>query len=177
MMKSHLYSIPLTGLKDGGHLYEFEVDDDLFAKFEESEIRKGSLKAVASLVKRSTHMELKLDITGSVELICDRCLEPYLQKVDTTGKLVIKYGEQWEEVDDEVLMIPYGESILDLTQLIYEFSHLGLPIQKVHGEDKDDKSECDPEMLKRIAGAGSKRLESIDPRWEGLGGIKSDKLN
>lgn len=176
MMKSSLYNIPLTGLKEGSHLYEFEVDDDFFEQFEESEISKGSFKIVTTLVKRSAHMELFMNINGSAELICDRCVEVYLQRVETSCKLIIKFGDQWDEVDDEILMIPHGESNLNLTQLFYEYIHLGLPIKRVHPEEDGGDGGCDPEMLKRIYGI-EKNNEWIDPRWKDLNKINKELLN
>jgi len=179
-MKSGLYSIPLTGLKEGSHIFEFEIDNDFFACFEGSEISAGELVAAVTLVKRSSHMELELVLRGSVEVICDRCLEPYMQWVDTKGKLLIKHGEKWEEVDDEVLIIPHGESQLDLAQLIYEFSILGLPIQRLHPDDEEGFSGCDPDMLARITGFADdeeEEEENFDPRWKDLGKLKEDLLN
>lgn len=179
-MESGQYSIPLTGLKEGSHIYEFEIDSDFFAGFEGSEIGAGELSAVVTLVKRSSHMELEMALRGSVEVECDRCLEPYMQRVETKGRLLIKDGNQWEEVDDEVLIIPHGESQLDLSQLIYEFAHLGLPIKRLHPEDDEGYSGCDPDMLERIDGFTDDDREGdekYDPRWSDLGKLKEDLLN
>lgn len=185
MMKSGHYSIPLTGLKEGSHIYEFEIDKDFFDLFEGSEITKGELVAYATLVKRSAHMELVLKVTGLAEVVCDRCLEPYLQRVDTEGRLLVKFGEQFEEIDDEVFIIPAGESRLDLAQLIYEYAHLGLPLQRLHPDDEEGYSGCDPDMLDRIGGYTEEweeendntKPENIDPRWKDLGKLKEDLLN
>ena len=180
MMKSGHYSIPLTGIREGSHEYEFEIDNDFFNHFEGSEITRGELVAVATLVKRSAHMELILSLRGEVEVTCDRCLEPYMQRVETEGKLLIKFGDHLEEIDDEVLVIPFNESHLDLAQLIYEFAHLALPVQRVHPDDEDGYSGCDPDMLDRIdgiAGEDEEKDDDIDPRWKELGKLKEDLLN
>lgn len=179
-MKPGQYSIPLTGLKEGSHSYEFEIESDFFTFFEGSEIGRGELVAVATLVKRSSHMELDLGIEGFVEVACDRCLEPYMQRVETRAKLLVKYGEEWEEIDDEVLIIPHNESQLDLAQLIYEFAHLGLPMQRLHPDDEEGYSGCDPDMLDRIEGYAGEEEDNdadIDPRWKDLGKLKEDLLN
>lgn len=179
-MKPGQYSIQLTGLKEGSHLYEFEIDNDFFTGFEGSEISAGEIKVLVKLVKRSSHMELQLDLMGSVEVLCDRCLEPYMQELDTRGRLLIKLGDHWEEVDDEVLIIPYNESHLDLSQLIYEFANLGLPIQRLHPDDEEGNSSCDPDMLDRIEGFADYAEDEegeIDPRWKELGKLKEDLLN
>ena len=179
-MKPGHYSIPLTGLKEGSHQYEFEIDNDFFTYFEESEISDAKLAVEVLLVKRSAHMELVIGIKGFAGVECDRCLEPYMQEVNIEGKLLVKFGEEWEEVDDEVLIIPNGESLLDISQLIYEYAHLGLPLQKHHPEDARGISGCDPDMLGRIYGIETNSFEEnkdIDPRWKDLGSLKSDMLN
>lgn len=179
-MKSGQYSIPLAGLKEGSHIYEFEIENDFFTSFEGSEIVAGELAAQVNLVKRSSHIELELVLRGSVEVVCDRCLESYMQELDTRGRLLIKYGDHWEEVDDEVIIIPNGESQFELSQLIYEFAHLGLPMQRVHPDDVDGYSGCDPDMIDRINGIADEEEEgeeNIDPRWKDLGKLKEDLLN
>lgn len=41
-----LYSIPLAGLKEARYTYEFEIGNHFFGSFEESEIKRGELRAV-----------------------------------------------------------------------------------------------------------------------------------
>jgi len=146
-----LYSIALRGLKEGSHLYDFKIDSDFFASFEKSEIHEASLEVVVNLVKRSSHLEMKIVISGTVSLTCDRCLELYAQEIITEDKVLIKFGDQWEEADDEVIVMPDGENEIILDQLFYEFAHLGLPLKKIHPDDKNGKSSCNPEMLAKLS--------------------------
>ena len=163
-----IYSIPLTGLKEGNHLYDFKIDSKFFASFEKSEIHEAELEAVISLIKRSSHMEVRIKITGTVILICDRCLELYTQELSTEDRILIKFGEQWEEVDDEIIMIPFGESEFKLDQLIYEFAHLGLPLKKMHPDDEHGNSTCNPEMLRKLEQHLVHGEGKGDPRWKEL---------
>lgn len=172
MMNSGFYSIPLTGLKEGSHEYEFKVNGEFFEDFENSEVIAGELKAVVTLVKRSVHMELNIRIEGFVKLTCNRCLEEYDQKVETNNSLLIKYGEQWEEVNDEVVMILFGENMLDISQYIYEFVHLGLPLGRYHPDDEAGNSTCNPEMLDKLEQHNAEQDNIIDPRWNDLGKLK-----
>lgn len=168
-----MYSIPLKGLKEGNHLYDFKIDSNFFASFEKSEIHEAELKAVASLYKSSSHMELEIKITGSVILVCDRCLDPYNQEISTEDRILIKFGEQWEEVNDEVIIVPFGESEFKLDQLIYEFVHLGLPLKKMHPNDEHGKSTCNPDMLKKLEKHLSHGEGNGDPRWRELEQLKN----
>jgi uncharacterized metal-binding protein YceD (DUF177 family) len=169
---SGLYDIPLSGLKEGSHLYDFDIDRDFFEAYDNSEISKCEINITANLVKRSAHMELTIKVGGRVMIVCDRCLEDYWQEIESNNVLLVKYGDQWEEVDDEVVMIPYGESSFDLSQFIYEFAHLALPIQRVHPDDKNGESGCDPLMIEKLREHLPEPDNRTDPRWKELGKLR-----
>lgn len=165
---SGLYTIPLSGLKEGGHTYKFEIGEEFFEHFEGSEITSGDMIAVVELDKRSTHMDLKFSIKGSVVISCDRCLEPFPQPLSSENRLLIKLGKNWDENDPDLLTIPADEHELDVKQYIYEFIYLALPIKRTHPLDKKGKSTCDPEMLRKINEYSVNSENDSDPRWEEL---------
>jgi uncharacterized metal-binding protein YceD (DUF177 family) len=165
---SGLFTIPLSGLKEGGHSYNFEIVDEFFELFEGSEITSGDLNAVVELDKRSTHMDLRFSIKGSVTINCDRCLEPFLQSIECENRLLIKFGKNWDENDPDILTIPADEFELDVKQYLYEFIYLSLPIKRTHPLDKSGKSTCDPEMLKKINEHTVNIENDSDPRWDEL---------
>ena len=176
-MRTGIYTIPVTGLKEGRHLYEFEVESNFFEREEESEIKECDIRVEVILIKRSAHMELTLHVEGSVKVECDRCLEEYWQEIDNESMLLMKFGDHYEELDDEVMIIPSGESMVDLDQLIYEFAHLALPVQRLHPENEEGESECDPVMLAKLGNHITDRDDEIDPRWSELGKLKSGLKN
>ena len=55
---SGLYTIPLSGLKEGHHTFDFEIGKEFFEQFEESEVKEGSLVANIEMDKRSSHFDL-----------------------------------------------------------------------------------------------------------------------
>ena len=172
MMNAGFYSIPLSGLKEGSHEYEFEIGNEFFKDFENSEIGACHINAEVTLVKRSAHMELNIRIEGFVKLTCNRCLDEYDQRVETDNSLLIKNGEQWEEANDEVVMISSGEDKLDLSQIVYEFVHLGLPLGRYHSDDETGKSTCNAEMIEKLDQHKADQDNIIDPRWNNLGKLK-----
>jgi uncharacterized protein len=174
---SGFYDIPLSGLKEGSHIYDFDADRDFFEGIDETEIRECDLKIRTILVKRSAHMELTVALEGRVMITCDRCLEDYWQEVESKNVLLIKYGDQWDEVDDEVVMIPNGESSFDMSQFIYEFTHLALPVQRIHPDDENGESTCDPVMLEKLMDHLPDSEDNIDPRWKELGKLKDGLKN
>jgi uncharacterized protein len=164
---SGLFTIPISGLKDGRHLYDFEIGNGFFEGFEESEIKEGKLSVNIILDKRSSHFELTFKISGKVKVCCDRCLEMFFQPVESENRLLVKYGKERDDSDPDLLVIPAEEYELDVRQYIYEFILLALPIQKVHpGGSKDN--ECDPEMIKKLHEHIISEEKSNDPRWDEL---------
>jgi uncharacterized protein len=167
-MMSGLYSIPLHGLKEGLHEYNFEIGNEFFEQFEDSEIKEGELVAVADLTKRSTHLDLTLVITGWVRICCDRCLEMFAYRIDCENRLLVRVGKNWDEDDPDLLTIPTDQSDLELSQYLYEFIHLALPLKRVHPDNSDGTSGCDPDMLSKIREHNSGKDIENDPRWDQL---------
>jgi uncharacterized protein len=171
---SGLFTIPLSGLKVGRHLFDFEIGNEFFEKFEESEVKEGSLIANIEMDKRSSHLDLTIRISGNVRICCDRCLEMFLQPVDCINRLIVKFGKSIEDSDPDILSIPADEHELDLKQHIYEFIHLNLPIKRVHPEDKNGNSTCDPFMMEKLKELIVEEEKGGDPRWEELKKLMND---
>ena len=96
------YTIPLIGLKEGHHVFDFEIGEKFFGQFEESEVKEGSLIAHIDIDKRSTHIDLSIRISGGVKVCCDRCLEMFLQPVDCMNRIVVKFGKSTEDNDPDI---------------------------------------------------------------------------
>jgi uncharacterized metal-binding protein YceD (DUF177 family) len=165
------YTIPFSSLKEGKHLFDFTADQRFFAGFEESEIEKGSVNIQVELEKRSTYLRLTFMLEGEVELICDRCLEAYLQPIKSRNIMLVKFSETETDDGDEVIYIHPGSYQVEVAKLIYEFIVLSIPIRHVHPDDQDGNSLCDPEMLKKLDEYKANDLTEInpiDPRWNDL---------
>ena len=165
------YTIPFSGLKEGKHLFDFSADDRFFAGFEESEIEKGSVNIQVELEKRTTYLRLTFMLEGEVELICDRCLEAYLQPIESRNLMLVKFSETETDDGDEVIYIHPGAHQVEVAKLIYEFIILSIPIRHVHPDGQDGKSLCDPEMLKKLDDYKATDVpenDPIDPRWNDL---------
>jgi uncharacterized protein len=165
---SGLFTIPISGLKEGHHLYDFEIGNKFFEEFEESEVKEGNLSAVIELDKRSTHLDLIFRIKGEVRVECDRCLEMFSLPVECENRLLFRTGKQWDDTDPDIITIPADEHELDICQFLYEFIHLALPIQRIHPVDKNGKSSCDPEMVKKLNQHIVNKEQDSDPRWDEL---------
>ncbi len=165
------YEIPFKGLGLGTHQFDFEIGDTFFQSLSYSEIAKGKVMAAVEMIKESTMLILDFMLKGEVELDCDRCLEKYSQPLEGSFKLIVKFGEEPEEVSDEIITIPFEQAAFDLRHYFYEYIVLLLPLKHVHPDDEKGNSTCDVEMLKQIEKHGKR---DSDPRWAALKNIKLD---
>jgi len=167
---SGLYVIPLSGLKEGHHTFDFEIGKEFFEEFEESEIKEGLLTAIVEMEKRSSHLDLVVRIAGTVMISCDRCLEMFSRPVESENRLLVKLGKSISEDDPDILSLPSDEHELDLMQHFYEYIYLALPIKRVHPDDKKGKSTCNPDMLKKLKEllVEDEDEKNNDPRWDDL---------
>ena len=171
---SGLYTILLSGLKEGHHTIDFEIDKKFFELIEESEVKEGSLIANIEMDRRTTHIDLIIRVSGSVRVSCDRCLEMFSQPVSSENRLLVKYGKSIDDIDPDVISVSVDEHELDLQQQLYEFIMLALPIKRVHPADKKGKSTCDPVMIKKLDELIIEQEKENDPRWDELKKLMND---
>jgi uncharacterized metal-binding protein YceD (DUF177 family) len=171
---SDSYTIGIAGLKEGRHTIDIEIDNKFFERFEESEIKEGSLIANIELEKRSTHIDLYIRISGEVKVSCDRCLEMFFYPLECENRLLVKLGKKIGESDPDIISLTTDDHELDLQQHFYEYIHLALPIKRVHPDDKNGNSTCDPVMLKKLKELIVEQENENDPRWDELKKLMND---
>ena len=169
--------IPFSGLKLGNHRFEYKVDNTFFESFDYNEFNGASIQVEAALNKTSTMLELDLKASGFVNIDCDLTGEPFDQKIKGALQLVIKFGEEYNDEDDEILILPHGEHQVDISQYVYEMLVLSVPSKRIHpgvndgslqSEILDKLEELQPKEQKNNDGA-------TDPRWDGLKKLLTDK--
>ena len=156
-----MYTIAYKGLKSGSYEYDFQVDDSLFEAYDRVEIKGGRCDAHVTLKRSETMLELNVTINGEVICECDRCLEDCPIAVDYEGDLVVKFSDEIDDYDGEVMWISPSEDFLDLTQYIYESIVLTLPYRRVHEE-----GGCNPEMLASFSVATEEEIERMEAEAE-----------
>ncbi len=169
------FAIPFRGLKLGDHHFEYVIGEKFFDCIEYSEIKKGKVAVGIDLNKQERMLIFEFSINGSVEVTCDRCLELFDYPVEGNETLYVKLGDEWDEESDDVLIIPESEHEFNISQLIYEYIMLMLPIQRIHPDDEDGNSTCDPEMLEKLG--TQPEPQETDPRWEALEQLKKTLNN
>ena len=164
------YVIQFGGLKPGIHQYSFLIDDLFFKQFDYSEIKKGNVRVLIDLEKEEKMLILNFALSGNVEVYCDRCSEPFLLPIRGEERLIVKFGHDFHEENEEVQIIPEGETQIDISSFIYEYVHLLVPVSRIHPSDENGNSLCDPEIIKRIE--EREASSEPDPRWEVLKKLK-----
>jgi uncharacterized protein len=179
MGKSGEFIVRFSGLGIGKHQFEFLADDRFFEQLENSLITRGAVNIKMEMDKKSTHLGLFFTLEGSVGEVCDRCSVEYSQPVQGEFKMFVKFGDAYEDVDDELIIIPRGDHELDVSQMVYEFIGLSIPLRKVPCEVLNDTTMCDQAVLDRISGEALDTEEqdnSTSPFKDILGGLK-DRMN
>ena len=177
MLNRKEYIIPFVGLSLGEHIYEYQIDGKFFDDFEFSEIHESDISLKISLLKQSSMMVLMFDIKGTVAVECDRCTDTFNLPIEGTYKLIVKVGgADTGNDDDDIITIAANDYELDLTQYIYEYISLSLPIKRVHPDNKKGESTCNKEMLKKLSTFLTEEEKetdepTTDPRWDGLKNI------
>lgn len=86
---------------------------------------------------------------------------------------MFKYGEEAQEISDEIMIITQDQVSLDLGQFIYEFIALSIPIKKIHPSLRtDDEDESEFKMIYSTSVDEEETPEETDPRWEKLKKLK-----
>jgi uncharacterized metal-binding protein YceD (DUF177 family) len=180
-MMKHLkeFVIQFTGLKQGTHNFEYRIDNKFFEHFEYDEFNDAVLEVTVNFNKKTTLLELHFDVSGAVNVNCDLTNEPYDQPVQNNFDLVVKFGNEYNDENEEILIIPHSEYEINIAQYIYELIVLGVPQKRVHPGVLD--GTLDSEILKKLEELSPKDIEEkdnneeIDPRWNTLKKLLTDK--
>ena len=131
-MQHKEFIIPFSGLKQGKHEFEYTIDNTFFESFEYNEFNGADIKLKVTLNKMSTMMELEMKARGTVNVNCDLTSEAYDQKIKADLELVVKFGDEYNNDNDEILIIPHSEYQINIAQYVYEMLVLSVPLKKVH---------------------------------------------
>lgn len=154
------YILPLKGLGDGKHQFDFVVDADFFLAFEASPVGKADIELSVELVKQPSLLVFNFVFSGWVETACDRCLTTIKLPTKGDNRLLVKYGEDREDVSqDDVAYIPAETSSWSMAQYVYEYILLSLPLIKVYDCKADEQPPCDNVMLEKLEGPEQEATE------------------
>lgn len=179
MKKLNEYLIPFIGLKLGKHQFEYQVDNTFFANFDYDEFESSNIKVNVVLEKKSTLMELAFKHKGTIHVSCDLTNEMFDLPIKGKINLIVNFGEEFNDDNEELLILPHGEHQIDISQYVYEMIVLSVPLKRVHPGIKDGSLKTPVlDKLKELSGNEKKEViqeANTDPRWDKLKKLLTDK--
>ena len=158
-MKTKDFDIAFIGLSNGAHVFEFNLDDSFFELFEYDEYSQLRGKVTMEMVKSETVLDLSMNFSGSIQAPCDVTNEPFEQALDNAFDVQVKFGDAYNDENEELLVLPYGEHQFNIAQVIYELVVLSIPAKlcgPYAGNGIEDYLENEDEEM------------DTDPRWDQL---------
>ena len=171
-----MFIIPFVGLKEGKHQFDFVVNNKFFESYKYEEILDANISVNLEFNKKSTLFELYFSAKGDIKVACDVTNEHYQEPINTTLDLVVKFGNEFNNENEEVLIIPHSDFQLDVAQFIYEMIVLAVPRKKVHPGISDGTLKSDIlDKLEELQPKENTINQDTDPRWSKLKDLLTDK--
>ncbi|MCK7553808.1 DUF177 domain-containing protein [Chitinophaga sedimenti] len=169
------FDIAFVGLKPGVHTFQYQITDSFFENYGPQDFTNCKATVKLQFDKKSNFFMLKFEIGGSVTVTCDRCGQPFELQLWDDFEHVVKLVENPTELegndDPEVTYINKTESHYNVANLIYEFINLSIPMQRIHPDDAEGKSGCDPKVLEMLAKMNDRGTAKGKPDLERIGKI------
>ena len=117
-MHTDQYKLCLRTLSEGDHEYSWLLEDKYFQSFEANGIEGGEVEVHLHLHRMGSIFNLTFSYDGVVDTTCDRCLDPMEIDIEAERELIVKFGSEYREESDEILVIPELDGVLDLGWLL-----------------------------------------------------------
>jgi uncharacterized metal-binding protein YceD (DUF177 family) len=184
------YKILLKTLPIGNHTIDYTLDTEYFKKIDGPEVQKGKVMAKVLVKNTGTNYELNFDLDGVIQVPCDRCLDDMDLSISHQSRLIVKFGSNYAEEGEDIIIIPEVEGEINIAWFLYEFIALSIPIKHVHApgkcnrmmssklkkhlakslEDEEDDDELDMEFddSEPVIDFEEPDSQQTDPRWDEL---------
>ena len=163
--------------------HEYLLDNQFFTNIDGEDVQKGKVHVQLSVTKTANTFNLSFKLNGIAAVPCNRCLDDMDYPIDTSERLIVKFGKDYSEESDEIIIIPESEGIVNIAWFLYEFVVLAIPIKHVHAPGKcnkqmtaklkkhtakpaDDNDSLDMEDDEVVT--DEEMESSSDPRWDSL---------
>jgi uncharacterized metal-binding protein YceD (DUF177 family) len=151
------YKVELASLADGHYEQEFEIGKKLFEDMENTDILDANVHVHLDLDKRNEAYDCKFKLKGEIQIPCDRCLDPLTYEIDTEYHVVVTYGDSYDDGADNLLVIPYSNSYINVAYMLYDTILLEIPLRHVHPLGKCNRAMAD--VLRKHKRANDEEME------------------
>ena len=197
------FELPLKGMPCGTQQFEYHLGMDFFREMESTDVLSAAVDATVEVKRSGDIYELCITVAGELGIPCDRCLEPMKHEVDCDYELTVKFGDEYNDETDGLLIVPDSDNDLNVASIVYDTVALTIPISHVHEEGECDEAtwealqahtahsiadDGDEAHYGRYADDDGANIEgdaanndeinesNIDPRWAELLKIKDNNL-
>lgn len=170
------YDIAFSGLKTGKHDFKFEINQEFFDLFEtEQEFFNPEINVDVLLDKHTTFLEFYINVSGTLQLICDISNDEFSENISNDLKVLVKFGEEYDDSNEDIITIPHKDSEFNIANLIYEAVVLSIPMKKLAPSvrDNDEYQKLLDQYSPQITEEDEEE-QSIDPRWAALKKLKDN---
>jgi uncharacterized metal-binding protein YceD (DUF177 family) len=170
------FDVSFIGLKEDEHKFEYQIDNKFFDAFQYDEYNEVSLKVELVFVKKPTMLELEFSVSGTVNVLCDVSGEPFDLDINGELDLVVKFGAEFNNDNEEIIIIPHSTHKMNVSHYIYEMIVLSVPSRRIRPNVNESKAGQEAfEMLENLKIKKNNKEETIDPRWGKLKDLLIDK--
>jgi len=160
--KFDTYKIDLKNLSSGVHQFEYSLENKFFIDIDGTEVQKGKVKVFLTLKRSSIMFDMNFQLNGIVWVPCDRCLDDMELPIETENRLVVKFGKEYAEESEEIVVIPEAEGAINLAWFLYEFIALAVPMKHIHPPGK-----CNKSMSSKLKKHTAKSTDDDDEELDG----------
>jgi uncharacterized protein len=148
------FDVDIVALRDDrAYELEYQIGDVFFSFFETDLVQRGQCTARVELTKGTSMLTAKFHISGNIELLCDRSLDPFAYPIQVNHTLYFKFSDLEGDDTDDVIMIARTTSTLNLGKYLYEFVGLEVPMKKLHPRYQTEPDEDDALVYSSTTGA------------------------
>lgn len=184
------FKLQLKTLPQGEHSFEYRLGKQFFVNMESADIHDADLHVGLSVVVKADVYQLHFTISGTITLLCDRCLDSLLWPIDTTYDINVKFGDDYNDEADDFLVIPFSNNYLNVAYMLYDTVALAIPIKHVHAPGKcnrqmtamlrkhkasrpdDPDAQLEEQLMDEMdsmeADVDNETTAETDPRWDAL---------
>ena len=178
MGKFEKYRIDLKGMKENHAHYDFLLDNAFFAAIDSPELQKGKVTVQVDVKKTAQAFELSFNSQGTVVVLCDRCLDEMDQEISSTDKIFVKFGAEYADEGDNLIIVPEDEGDINVAWIMYEYIALAIPMKHVHAPGKCNKTMSGKlNKYLRTSADDMDEMEPVDDPAEDESNIVSDEEN
>jgi len=172
-MKLKDFNIVFSGLKLGTHRFDYRLDQKFFDLFDFVEMENPQFNVAVVLEKRNNMLEFDFTLSGFFTANCDVTNQMFPLNISNAFHLIVKFGETFNDDNEEVLVLPFESYEINIAQYLYESAVLSIPLKKVHPDVISGNLSPEMQALLDKYNVEKEHTENeenkeTDPRWDAL---------